>query len=500
METRILIYAPTGQDGALTLKILESASIKGVACHSAACLLEEMTRGVGAVLIVEEMLAGAAINPFAGFVAAQPTWSDLPFLVLTLSGADSVVVQNAVEKLGNVTLLERPVRTTALLSAARSALRARQRQYQVCDADKRKDEFLASLGHELRNPLAPISSSMGVLKHLYPDSPQVGKIVDTVGRQTVHLTRLVDDLLDAARITSGKVVLQRKHILLSDVVKHAVEICSSFVEGRQHDIAVIQPAVPVTLYADHARVVQSLANILANAAKFTPKPGTIYFHVKVVGNEAMFSIKDQGIGLEKASLNRIFEMFAQTAPADGQAPSGLGIGLSLAKKFTEMHEGSIHAKSEGLGTGCEFIITLPVVVENSTAHPASPAIHGGECPDGIAGSKRVLVVDDNRDAADMLHALLLINNFAATTAYDGQQAIRAVRESMPDIIVMDIGLPGMNGYEAARAIRQLPGGNNVQLIALTGWGQVSDKQLAFAAGFNHHFVKPIDFDALKTCL
>lgn len=209
MEARIVICAPTGQDASLTARVFSSVGIGSVVCTNIGELMEQLKRGAGAILLVEEVIGGTAMRPLADYVEAQPTWSDVPVLLLTRNGADSLEVQRAVEHLGNVTLLERPVRTIALIAATRSAVRARQRQYQVRDADQRKDEFLATLAHELRNPLAPIRTSMGILEHLHPDSPQVSQVRNVVNRQVTHLTRLVDDLLDVARITSGKVVLKK---------------------------------------------------------------------------------------------------------------------------------------------------------------------------------------------------------------------------------------------------------------------------------------------------
>ncbi len=497
MERRIVICAPTGQDAALTAKVFSSVGIGSIVCRNMVELLEQLGRGAGALLLVEEVVGGAAARPLAEYVSSQPTWSDIPILLLARSGADSLDVQRAVEHLGNVTLLERPVRTIALISAARSAIRARERQYQVRDADQRKDEFLATLAHELRNPLAPIRTSMGILKHLHPDSRQVTQLREVVDRQVTHLTRLVDDLLDVARITRGKVVLKKGHITLRSVINHAVEISSSLMEGKKHALRVDAPDADYLLDADHARLVQSVANLLVNAAKFTPHGGHIVLQARVDGQTAMFSVRDNGIGLEPASLTRIFDLFAQT-PVPGEAPTGLGIGLSLARQFSEMHGGTLHAVSEGLGRGSEFILTLPVVIE--VVQPAVQAIVDSAEKSHVVQARKILVVDDNVDAADTLQALLGLDGFVVTTAYDGVAGVAQVWSLKPDAVVMDIGMPGMDGYDAARLIRQQPGGDKIVLIALTGWGQTADKQRAGQAGFDHHLVKPVDYDMLMQCL
>jgi len=495
VERRIVICAPTGRDASLTASVLQSVGIHSIVCANSDELMKQLPLGAGALLLVEEVVSGAAMRPLADYVAAQPTWSDIPILLLTRSGADSLDVQRAVEHLGNVTLVERPVRTIALISATRSAVRARERQYQVRDADKRKDEFLATLAHELRNPLAPIRTSMGILKHLYPESGQITQLRNVVDRQVAHLTRLVDDLLDVARITSGKVTLKKEKITLESVVNHAVEISGSAMESKQHRLDVHAPDSPYLLEADHARLVQSVANLLVNAAKFTPAGGHIVLSAEVEGRVVTFRIADNGIGLEPSSLARIFDLFAQT-PVPGEAPTGLGIGLSLARQFAEMHGGTLHARSEGLGRGSEFVLALPVVLEGS--HPALPVQVAGPAPSTKA--RKILVVDDNVDAANTLGGLLGMDGFTVTTVYDGVAAVAAAGTQRPDVVVMDIGMPGMNGYDAARLIRQQPGNEKIMLIALTGWGQSTDKTRAGLAGFNHHLVKPVDYDSLVSCL
>ncbi|MES2400157.1 MAG: response regulator [Pseudomonadota bacterium] len=497
MERRIVICAPTGQDASLTARVFESVGLNGIISSSPGDLLAHLSEGAGALLLVEEAISGLALRPLAEYVAAQPTWSDIPILLLTRSGADSLDVQRAVEHLGNVTLLERPVRTIALIAAARTAIRARERQYQVRDADQRKDEFLATLAHELRNPLAPIRTSMGILQHLHPDSPQVTQLRNVVNRQVTHLTRLVDDLLDVARITSGKVVLKKGHISMRSVINHAVEISGSAMDSKNHSLEVIQPDREHVLVADHARLVQSVANLLVNAAKFTPVEGHIVLTATASGNTVTFRVRDNGIGLEAASIARIFELFAQT-PVPGEAPTGLGIGLSLARQFAEMHGGTLHATSPGMGKGSEFVLTLPVVVEE-----ALPSVQQEKMDPEMMKeltARKILVVDDNVDAADTLEALLGMDGFDVKTVYDGIAAVEAAGRIQPDVIVMDIGMPGMDGYDAARMIRQQEGDRKVTLIALTGWGQSADKKRADQAGFDHHLVKPVDYDLLMKCL
>jgi signal transduction histidine kinase len=501
MERRVVICAPTGQDALLAVRVFESASVSSAVALHAQELIEQLRHGAGCVVLVEEALTGSAMKIVGEYIAAQPTWSDIPVLLLTRSGADSEVVQRAVAELGNVTLLERPVRTSALLSATRSALRARQRQYQVRDADQRKDEFLATLAHELRNPLAPIQTSMGILKHLHPHSEPVTQLRKVVNRQVRHLTRLVDDLLDVARITSGKVVLRKAGITLDSVLNHAVEISTSAMEVKHHTLAVEAPQEGWLLDADQARLVQTIANLLVNAAKFTPPQGLIALRASVRGNELVVSVQDNGIGMEASSLQRIFDLFAQT-PVPGEVSTGLGIGLSLARQFAQMHGGSLQATSDGLDTGSEFVLTLPVVVGRAEAAQPQEDFQPTSNFVGLEGiaARRILVVDDNVDAANTLHELLDLDGFDVTTVYDGVAAVAKAETFQPEIVVMDIGMPGMDGYDAARLIRQQPGGAGMVLIAVTGWGQAADKKRAGQAGFDHHLVKPVDYDQLMQCL
>ena len=501
MECRVVICAPTGQDALLAVKVFEQSGIASVVSLQAEELVQHLRHGAGCVLLVEEALLDGNMNIVANYMATQPTWSDIPVLLLTRSGADSQVVQRAVSELGNVTLMERPVRTSALLSATRSALRARQRQYQVRDADQRKDEFLATLAHELRNPLSPIQTSMGILKHLYPDSTPLTQLRKVVNRQVRHLTRLVDDLLDVARITSGKVVLQKAHVTLASVLNHAVEISSSAMEVKHHTLDVEAPQAGWVLDADRARLVQIIANLLVNAAKFTPPKGVIVLSASVRGNVLLVCVRDNGIGMEASSLSRIFDLFAQT-PVPGQAPTGLGIGLSLARQFAQMHGGVLHATSDGLGCGSEFVLTLPVVLGRALAPDIEKDFQPTTSFVGLdtVAARKILVVDDNVDAANTLHDLLDLDGFEVTTAYDGVAAVSAAASIQPEVVVMDIGMPGMNGYDAARLIRKQPGGQAIVLIALTGWGQATDKKRASLAGFDHHLVKPVDYDLLMRCL
>jgi signal transduction histidine kinase/CheY-like chemotaxis protein len=493
MENRVLIYAPSGQDAVLASKMLTLAQVDNLVTDTAAELAAQLLLGAGAVLTVEEALSNGGLKAIGEFVQSQPGWSDVPVVLLTNRGPDSLSVRQAIGVLGNVTLLERPVRTLTLITSLQSVLRARAKQYQVRETDRRKDEFLASLGHELRNPLAPIRTSMGVLTHMYPDQAPVKKVSEVVERQVTHLTRLVDDLLDVARINSGKIELQRADTSFAAIIGHVIELCSAAAAAKRITINQVLPSEQVALYADYARVVQIISNILSNAIKFTPADGAIWVRAEVTDGSLHIHIKDTGIGLESATLERIFAMFEQSRPPSGQIASGLGIGLSLSRQFAEMHGGSVHATSEGLGKGSEFVVTLPVLSVERV-----PAAGQSAEPVELTDLRpKVLVVDDNRDACDSLQALFEMENCQVATAYDGYEAVQATEQAMPDMIVMDLGMPCMDGYEAARRIRSQPGSKEVLMIALTGWGQSDARQRTIEAGFDHHLIKPVNFDEIR---
>jgi len=373
MEKRVLIYAPTGQDAPLAARMLAMARIDSTVCATLAELARQLALGCGCVLTVEEALAAGGFTRLHDSVTQQPTWSDLPILLLTHRGADSLAVRQAVAALGNLTLLERPVRTLTLVTSLHALLRARDKQYQVREAARRKDEFLASLGHELRNPLAPIRTSVALLNHLYPGALQVERIGGVIERQVTHLTRLVDDLLDVARITSGKIALQRERISFQAVIGHAHELCAQAAAARQIAIDLTLPERDLTLDADYARVVQIYANVLSNAVKFTPPGGRIALRAWREGRNLCVGITDNGIGIDAASMARIFGMFEQSGTVSGQISSGLGIGLSLSRQFAQMHGGDIEARSGGVGAGSEFTIRLPVICADDAADAPADA-------------------------------------------------------------------------------------------------------------------------------
>jgi PAS domain S-box-containing protein len=366
------------------------------------------------------------------------------------------------------------------------------------EADRRKDEFLATLAHELRNPLAPIRNSIELLRRAGGNADLIGQCSRMMERQVVQMVRLVDDLLDISRITQGRIQLRKERVELSAVVQSAVEECRPLIEAQSHKLSVTLPPDPIYLDADPTRLGQVFANLLNNAAKYTEKGGHIWLTAEQQGGEAVVSVRDTGIGIAAEHLPRLFEKFSQVEPALQRSQGGLGIGLSLVRGLVELHGGTVEARSGGTGLGSEFTVRLPV--GKVPVEAAQKPSDGERVMPRSARQRRILVVDDNRDAADSLVLMLRIAGHETATAYDGLEAVQAAATFRPDVVLLDIGLPKMNGFEAARHIRQQPWGKGMALLALTGWGQEEDKRRALEAGFDYHLTKPVDPIALEKLL
>jgi PAS domain S-box-containing protein len=363
--------------------------------------------------------------------------------------------------------------------------------------DRLKDEFLAMLAHELRNPLAPIRNALQLIELEAPGQPaSVKENYAIIDRQVTHLIRLVDDLLDVSRISQGKIVLQKERIDVAAVIERAVESSQPIITGRRHALSVKLPEGPLPIEGDLVRLVQVLANLLNNAAKYTPEGGRIDLLVERAGSFAVLRVKDTGVGIPPDILPRLFEPFTQSERTLDRADGGLGIGLTLVRRLAEMHGGTVMAKSEGQGKGSEFIVRLPLADD-----PAPPPAAEGAIPAaGPAPSRRVLVVDDNRDSARTLTRLLRVLGHEVETAHDGPGALAQAGAFRPDVILLDIGLPGMDGYEVGRRLRASREFAPTVLIALTGYGSAEDRQQSREAGFNVHLVKPVDLESLRNLL
>ncbi len=632
LERRVLVLAPTRRDAALAQPVLNQAGVDCHICSDLEQVCAELDVGAEALLLAEEVVLQGQLESLSEWLRRQPQWSDLPVMILARPGADSVGVARAMDLLGNVTVLERPMRVAALVSAVRSALRARERQYQIRgqlaeqdraletqallgaivassndaiisktlqgtvltwnagaerifgytaaemigqpimrlipaelsaeepallerlargeriehfetirvgkngkrieislsvspvrdahgnvvaaskvarditkqkeaeaalrDADRRKDEFLAILAHELRNPLAPIRNSLHILRLAAHNNPTAERVSAMMERQVNHIVRLVEDLVDMSRVSRGKIELRIEEVEVAAVVRGAVETSRPLIEGLHHTLIVDIPPDPLTLNADPVRLTQIIANLLNNAAKYTPEGGQIHVRARREGDRVSISVRDNGSGIAPESLPRVFEMFTQLDRSSSRVPGGLGIGLTLVKSLVELHGGTVQAFSEGPGKGSEFIVHLPLAARTPTTDET--ALEDG--PSQHLPPRRILVVDDNRDAAESLGMLLRLLGAEVQIAYNGPEALAALDGFRPDVVLLDIGMPGMDGYEVARQIRERPELHGVMLIALTGWGQEEARRRSRMAGFDYHLIKPADVSALETLL
>ena len=507
VSLRVAVLAPTGRDGPLTAQILGEAGFQTLICPDMAGLEAAIEEGVGVLLIAEEAITPGGQEKLARLLRSQPPWSDLPVLFLARSGVDSAAVAAALQTLGNVTLVERPVRVASLLSSVRVALKARERQYQLRahlvereqaaealrQADQRKDEFLATLAHELRNPLAPIRNAVEILRLSSGDNPATGEVCAVMERQVGNLIRLVDDLLEVSRITRGKIELRMEPVELAAVIRSAVETSRPLIAAAGHQLALSIPAEPLIVRGDPLRLSQVFANLLNNAAKYMDGGGQIWLNVRRDQASVSVLVRDTGVGIPAEHLPTIFDLFTQVQRSTRMAQGGLGIGLSLVRSLTELHGGSVTAHSAGAGCGSEFIVRLPLTEAPIPARATRPPAH-------VLPSRRILVVDDNRDAAASMGRLLHLLGAEVQVACSGPEALELLARFRPAVILLDLGMPGMDGYEVARRIRAQQELKDILLIALTGWGQESDRRRTREAGFDHHLTKPANLDTLQALL
>lgn len=672
---RVLVLAPTSADAGLSRLILTEAGVEASVFKNLTALTQDIDDSVAAILLTEEVFVATDVPTLLEALRRQPPWSDLPVILLSGAGADSAAAAWAIELLGNITILERPVRLTTLVSSVRSAIRARRRQYELRDqfvdlaraeatlrmqserqrllgeaaaillstdepdammhalyakiaphfrldayfnymlndvgdalwlesfdgissddvraverldlgeavsglvaqrresyvasdvqtsvdpilriaksqglrayachplfaenrllgtlsfgsrqrdqfdaeevefmrtichyvtaayervrlirelrnADRRKDEFLATLAHELRNPLAPIRNALHIMQLADDDSAAIGQARTMMERQLKQMVRLIDDLLDVSRITRGKLDLRKERVELAAVIGNAVDTTRPLIEAAGHSLTVTVPPYPVYLDADPMRLAQVFSNLLNNAAKYTDRGGRLWLTASQDGSDIVIAVRDSGIGIPADSLSTVFEMFAQVDRSLEKSQGGLGIGLTLVKRLVELHGGTVEARSDGPGKGSEFIARLPMVPVRTAPRKLQS--------DGLRAhpqmSCRILVADDNRDAAESMSMLLRMMGNEVRTVHDGLQAVEEASAFRPDVVLLDIGMPRLNGYDVARAIRDQRWGAGMLLVALTGWGQDDDKRRADEAGFDQHFTKPVNPAALE---
>jgi signal transduction histidine kinase/CheY-like chemotaxis protein len=364
----------------------------------------------------------------------------------------------------------------------------------IQEGDRRKNEFLAMLAHELRNPLAPIRNAVHIVQQLELNDPKLGWATSIIGRQVSHITHIVDDLLDVSRIARGKVVIEKKIIALDAVIAQALETSRPHIEAKSHRLYLDAPSEAVLLQGDLVRLTQVFSNLLNNAAKYTPNGGEIHLDVRPAGDSVSIAVRDNGEGVTAEFLPYIFDLFSQANQAIDRTQGGLGVGLTLVKQLVQLHGGTVEARSEGPDRGTEFIVRLPRhrAATESLVPAAAPQLSHGRAGADV----RILVVDDLAAAADSMRIVFEMKNYEVRTAYDGISALEIAATFVPDVVLLDIGLPHMDGYEVAKKLRSIPQVRSALLVALTGYGQSDDRRQAMESGFDAHLIKPADIDAL----
>jgi signal transduction histidine kinase len=473
-------------------RILRSAGFEVVEAATGAAARRLVFQRPFDLLLLDVKLPDADGRNLAAEFKSDPRSAQVMVLQTSASHIDTAHRVASLEAGADGYLVE-PMEPEELVAHVRALLRIheaeRARQAAVAqlrEADRRKDEFLAMLAHELRNPLAPIRNAVEILR--VSDDPGIRERARAmVGRQVAHLARLVDDLLDVSRITQRKIALRRSIARLGAIVESAVETARPMMQSQEHHFEVSAPEEDIWLEVDAVRLSQAIGNLLHNAAKFTPRGGRVHLDLRREGQDLVIRVEDNGVGLTPETLASAFDLFTQDERSLDRSQGGLGIGLSLVKGLVEMHGGSVSASSEGPGKGSVFTIRLPLGALERRAPGAAPQAH-----QRAPARRRILVVDDNFDAAESMQILLHKDGHEVSVVHDGAKAIEAARGFRPDVVLLDIGLPGMDGFQLAAAMRAMPETSGAQIIAVSGYGQDKDRQRSAQAGFDLHLVKPVD--------
>lgn len=506
-------------------RLLQRDGLNLLKAHSGAEALELLLKHDVALALVDVQMPGMDGFELAELMRGSDRTRRIPIVFVTAGTTDQRRRFEGYEK-GAVDFLQKPIENDVLKSKAtvffdlyterqevtrqrdemerisreNARLLEESRQFAAAlqRADQRKDEFLATLAHELRNPLSPILSGIQLLSMMADeesDPVENAEMLEMIERQVHHMVRLVDDLLEVSRITSGKIHLQTCVINVADVVKHAIETSEPNIHASHHRLTVNVPADPIIVNGDMTRLAQVISNLLNNAARYTPSGGEITLSATSDAKFAYISVKDNGIGIPTKMQERVFELFAQVNRKLKQSEGGLGIGLALVKRIVELHGGSVCVTSEGEGKGAEFIVKVPLLVGDPS--PSNPVVKTGRV---VGNPLKIMAIDDNVDALHSLQRLLIAMGHEVATADSGAVGIELFQTFSPSCMFLDIGMPEMDGYEVAREIRRLPGGDTVKLFALTGWGQNQDRARSDEAGFDFHLVKPITKTALEEML
>ena len=483
LSERVLVLAPRGRDSELTCTLLAKAGYRSIACACAEQLVSAVHEGAACAIITLEALAPAAQRELAAMLEAQPPWSDFPLIVLAHHGPAPGELD-----LGNMTVIERPVSPATLVTAVSSALRARRRQYEARAAIQQRDQFLAMLGHELRNPLATIVLASEPWQERTAEKLEAN--LQLIARQSGHLTRLVDDLLDVARVTQGKVRLQREAV---DTVQ-AIEGCIANLASRfeDHGIAISSATTPAIIDADPVRLDQIINNLLNNALKYSRAGTHVTVTTRVHDGTWEMRVRDEGIGIAPDMLPRVFDLFAQADASLARANGGMGIGLTLVARLVALHGGSVRATSEGIDAGSEFVVAMPVGTVRRVA--AAPPVRAS-----VDGTLSVVLVEDNADLRALSKSLLETFGCQVEVAGDGNQGLELILSTKPELAIVDIGLPGIDGFTIAERVRRSLG-DSLTMIAVTGFGQQYDRTRALASGFDAHVIKPLRTAAVHSML
>ena len=510
-DERVLVLPVTRRDGEVTCSLLEQAGVKCIVCPDLENMAAEIPLGVGALMLTEAVLARPQMQTLLAVLRSQPAWSDVPVVALIRDHQAPVAGLRVLELLGNVTVLDRPVSTRSMISAIQSALRDRRKQYRIRDqlmeqaraeqalvkADQRKDEFLATLAHELRNPLAPIRAGLHLLSKTQGDPLKAQRLHEIMDRQMGQMVKLIDELLEVSRISTGKLVLLKERVDMREVVSMALEGSQPFIDAAQHRLEVRLLDEPAWVYGDPSRLAQVVSNLVNNASKYTPNGGRIDVVLAKEGDEVVVSVEDSGVGIPANMLAHVFDMFAQVNRTLDRAQGGLGIGLALVRRLMELHGGSVQAESPGQDRGSRFTIRMPMLSADARDEAATPP----EAPElSIRKNVRVLIVDDNADAAETLAMLLEAHGHQTRREFSAPAGLRAADEFHPEAVFCDIEMAGMNGYEVATRLRRDPQHAAAVLVAVTGRGTEEDRRRSLGAGFDLHLTKPVSYEAVEQAL
>ncbi|HST50390.1 MAG TPA: ATP-binding protein [Pyrinomonadaceae bacterium] len=519
-DERILIFAPTGRDAALTARFLGDANLLPVTCESVEHLCLEISEGAGLVFLTGEALTPEAMQCLVGVLAEQPSWSDIPVVILTSGGGGTPTNVSALSTLseaGNVTLIERPVRVMTLMSAFKSALRARRHQYDVRErleaerrtlreaeeANRMKDEFLATLSHELRTPLTAILGWARMLSGGQLDDASTARALETIERNAKAQSQLIEDILDVSRVITGKLRLEVQPVNLAAVIEAAINAVIPAADAKGIRLQRVLDTGASMVSGDPARLQQVIWNLLSNAIKFTPRDGRVQVRLERTGSHVEITVADDGQGIGLDILPHVFERFRQADSSTTRAHGGLGLGLAIVRHLVEMHGGTVRAESCGEGQGATFTIKLPLVAMRALdARRASDAerVHrrasGGvpfNCPSELEGL-RLLVVDDEADTRTLLKAVLEQCGASVVAVASAGEALAALKETRPDVLISDLGMPGEDGYAFIKKVRALPAedGGQTPSAALTAYARVEDRMKVLRAGFQIHIPKPVE--------